>query len=79
MYDYKALEKIVRTLALLFGVVLVVLVVTSFPLNPFSWISVGLLVVVGIYFTSIPLKLIKEMKDMEGLIESYKKKSQKGE
>jgi hypothetical protein len=79
MYDYKTLVKIIRTLALLFGLVLVILVVTSRPLNAYAWISVLLLVVVGVYLTSIPLKLLREMQDMESLIESYKKKAQKGE
>jgi uncharacterized protein YacL len=77
MYDYKTLVKIIRTLALLFGLVLVILVVTSRPLNAYAWISVLLLVVVGVYLTSIPLKLLREMQDMESLIESYKKKAQK--
>lgn len=79
MYDYKTLVKIIRTLALLFGLVLVILVVTSRPLNAYAWISVLLLVVVGVYLTSIPLKLLREMQDMESLIESYKRKAQKGE
>jgi hypothetical protein len=79
MYDYKTLVKIIRTLALLFGLVLVILVVTSRPLNAYAWISVLLLVVVGVYLTSIPLKLLREMQDMESLIESYKKKAQTGE
>lgn len=72
MYDYKALQKIVRLLAVLFGLVLVVLVVTSLPLNKFAWLSVLLLAVVGVYFVTIPLKLIGEMKDMEAIIEKYK-------
>ena len=72
MYDYKALQKIVRLLAVLFGVVLVVLVVTSLPLNKFAWLSVVMLAVVGVYFVTIPLKLIGEMKDMEAIIEKYK-------
>lgn len=72
MYDYKALQKIVRLLAVLFGLVLVVLVVTSLPLNKFAWLSVVLLAVVGVYFVTIPLKLIGEMKDMEAIIEKYK-------
>ena len=72
MYDYKALQKIVRLLAVLFGVVLVVLVVTSLPLNKFAWLSVVMLAVVGIYFVTIPLKLLGEMKDMEAIIEKYK-------
>ncbi len=72
MYDYKALLKIVRLLAVLFGLVLVVLVVTSLPLNKFAWLSVVLLAVVGVYFVTIPLKLIGEMKDMEAIIEKYK-------
>ena len=73
MYDYKTLRKVVLTLAALFGVVLVVLVLTALPLNKFAWLSVLLLVVVGIYFVTIPLKLLKEMSDMEALIEKYKK------
>lgn len=77
MYDYKTLTKVIRTLALLFALVLVILVVTCFPLNPFGWISVLLLAVVGIYFTSIPLKLLGEMKEMESLIETYKREAQK--
>ena len=72
MYDYKSLRKIVTLLAVLFGVVLVVLVVTSQPLNKFAWLSVLLLAVVGVYFVTIPLKLLKEMADMERLIEKYK-------
>lgn len=77
MYDYKALRKIVRLLAVLFGVVLVVLVVTSLPLNKFAWLSVVMLAVVGIYFVTIPLKLIGEMKDMEAIIEKYKNAAKK--
>lgn len=72
MYDYKALRKIVRLLALLFGVVLLVLVVTSLPLNKFAWLSVLLLVAVGAYFLTIPLKLIGELQDMEAMVEKYK-------
>lgn len=73
MYDYKTLRKVILMLAALFGVVLVVLVLTALPLNKFAWLSVLLLVVVGIYFVTIPLKLLKEMSDMEALIEKYKK------
>lgn len=62
-------------LAILFGVVMLVLVVTSYPLNPFAWISVLLLVVVGIYLVMLPTKLLKEMEDMEEIINSYKKKN----
>ena len=72
MYDYKSLRKIIKLLAVLFGLVLVVLVVTSLPLNKFAWLSVVLLAVVGIYFVTIPLKLLGEMKDMEAIIEKYK-------
>lgn len=72
MYDYKSLRKIIKLLAVLFGVVLVVLVVTSLPLNKFAWLSVVMLAVVGIYFVTIPLKLLGEMKDMEAIIEKYK-------
>lgn len=77
MYDYKTLRRIIRTLALLFALVLVILVVTTTPKSIFGWISVLMLVVVGIYFTSISLKLLGEMKDMEAMIEAYKKESQK--
>ncbi|MBP3440070.1 MAG: hypothetical protein J6K24_02325 [Tidjanibacter sp.] len=77
MYDYKTLGRIIRTLALLFALVVVILVVTSTPQNIFGWISVLLLVVVGIYFAAIPLKLLGEMKEMEAMIESYKKEAQK--
>lgn len=73
MYDYKSLRKIVRMLAVLFGVVIVLLVVTSLPLNKFAWLSVVLLVVVGVYFVTIPHKLIKELESMEQLVEKYKK------
>lgn len=73
MYDYKTLRKIIITLAVLFGAVLMVLVFTSLPLNKFAWLSVLLLIVVGVYFVSIPLKLIGEMKSLEALIEKYKK------
>ena len=72
MYDYRSLRKIIKLLAVLFGVVLVVLVVTSLPLNKFAWLSVVMLAVVGIYFVTIPLKLLGEMKDMEAIIEKYK-------
>jgi hypothetical protein len=54
---------------------MLVLVVTSYPLNPFAWISVLLLVVVGIYLVMLPTKLLKEMEDMEGIINLYKKKN----
>lgn len=77
MYDYKSLHKVVVLLAVLFGVVLAVLVLTSLPLNKFALLSVVLMVVVGIYFVTIPLKLLKEMKDMEALIEKYKRGNQK--
>lgn len=77
MYDYKSLRKIVVLLAVLFGVVLAVLVLTSLPLNKFALLSVVLMVVVGIYFVTIPLKLLKEMKDMEALIEKYKRGNSK--
>lgn len=77
MYDYKSLRKIITLLAVLFGVVLVVLVVTSQPLNKFAWLSVLLLVVVGVYFVTIPLKLLKEMADMERLVEKYKNGARK--
>lgn len=72
MYDYKALRKIIRLLAVLFGVVLLVLVATSLPLNGFAWISVLLLVAVGAYFVTIPLKLIRELQDLEAMVEKYK-------
>lgn len=75
MYDYKALRKIIILLAILFGMVMIVLVVTSLPLNKFAWLSVLLLVVVAIYFTSVPLRLIKEMEDMEQRLELYKRKA----
>ena len=77
MYDYKSLRKVVVMLAVLFGVVLAVLVLTSLPLNKFALLSVVLMVVVGIYFVTIPLKLLKEMKDMEALIEKYKRGNSK--
>lgn len=77
MYDYKSLRKIVVLLAVLFGIVLAVLVLTSLPLNKFALLSVVLMVVVGIYFVTIPLKLLKEMQDMEALIEKYKRGAQK--
>lgn len=77
MYDYKTLRKIVRMLAVLFGVVMVVMVATSLPLNKFAWLSVVLLVVVGVYFVTIPLKLIKELESMEQLVEKYKRNANK--
>lgn len=77
MYDYKTLRRVVLMLAILFGVVLLVLVVSSLPLSGFGWISVVLMVTVGGYFTIIPLKLIKELQDMEKIVESYKKEAQK--
>lgn len=79
MYDYKTLRKIIITLALLFGVVMAVLVLTTLPLNKFAWLSVVLLVVVGVYLVTIPLKLLKEMADMENLIEKYKRSAKKTE
>ncbi len=77
MYDYKSLRKVIVMLAVLFGVVLAVLVLISLPLNKFALLSVVLMVVVGIYFVTIPLKLLKEMKDMEALIEKYKRGNSK--
>ncbi len=77
MYDYKSLRKIVTLLAVLFGVVVFVLVVTMLPLNKFAWLSVLFLVVVGGYLLTIPLKLIREMQDMEAMIEKYKKATTK--
>ncbi len=74
MYDYRALRKVVTLLAVLFGVVLVVLVVTSLPLNKFALLSVVLMVVVGIYFTLIPIRLLGEMADLEKRVELYKRK-----
>ena len=56
---------------------MVVLFVTSQPLNKFAWLSVLLLAVVGVYFVSIPLKLLKEMADMERLVEKYKNGARK--
>lgn len=73
MYDYKALRRVIRLLGIVFGVVLMVLIVTSYPLNPFAWISVLLLVIVGVYLISLPSKFLKEMQDMEKIIEKYKK------
>lgn len=73
MYDYKALKRVIRLLGIVFGVVLLVLIVTSYPLNPFAWISVLLLVIVGVYLISLPSKFLKEMQDMEKIIEKYKK------
>lgn len=73
MYDYKTLRKIIVWLAILFGVALAVLVFTMLPLNKFAWLSVGLLVVAGIYFTLVPLRLLGELKDMEQRVELYKK------
>lgn len=64
----------VTLLAVLFGVVLVVLVVTSLPLNKFALLSVVLMVVVGIYFTLIPIRLLGEMADLEKRVELYKRK-----
>jgi uncharacterized membrane protein (DUF106 family) len=75
MYDYKSLRRVVRMLAIVFGIVLMVLVVTSYPLNPFAWISVLLLAIVGVYLVSLPRKLLKEMEDMEEIINMYKKKN----
>lgn len=73
MYDYKTLCKIIRTLGLLFALALVILVVTLLPIGAFGWVSVLLMAVVGVYLVSIPLKLIGEMKEMEAIIESYKR------
>ena len=61
MYDYKSLRKIITLLAVLFGVVLVVLVVTSQPLNKFAWLSVLLLAVVGVYFVTILTRSFKHI------------------
>lgn len=76
MYDYTSLRKIVALLAVFFGVVMVVFVYTSLPLNKFAWLSVLLLVVVGAYFTIIPLRLIRELQQMEERAERYKQLSQ---
>ncbi len=76
MYDYKTLRKIIVWLAILFGVALAVLVFTMLPLNKFAWLSVGLLVVAGIYFTLVPLRLLGELKDMEQRVELYKKQAE---
>ncbi len=62
-------------LAVVFGIVLLVLVVTSYPLNPFAWISVLLLAVVGVYLVMLPKKLLGEMEEMEEIINMYKKKN----
>ena len=74
MYDYKSLRRVIRMLAVVFGIVLLVLVVTSYPLNPFAWISVLLLAVVGVYLVMLPKKLLGEMEEMEEIINMYKKK-----
>lgn len=75
MYDYKSLRRVIRMLAVVFGIVLLVLVVTSYPLNPFAWISVLLLAVVGVYLVMLPKKLLGEMEEMEEIINMYKKKN----
>ena len=75
MYDYKSIRRVIRMLAVVFGIVLLVLVVTSYPLNPFAWISVLLLAVVGVYLVMLPKKLLGEMEEMEEIINMYKKKN----
>lgn len=73
MYDYKALKKIIYTLGVAFVVVLAILLLTSRPLGGFALISALFMVAIAAYFILIPLRLLREMKEMENLIEGYKK------
>ncbi len=58
MTDFKAVKKVIITLAVLFGVNLGILVLTVGRLNYFSGAALTILLVVGIYFTVVALKLL---------------------
>lgn len=77
MYDYKALRKVIYTLGVAFVAVLAVLLLTSRPLNGFSLISALFMVAIAGYFIIIPLRLIKEMKELDRMIEGYKQAARK--
>lgn len=73
MYDYKAIKRVIVTLGIAFAAVLIVLLFACRPLNGFALISALFMVVLAIYMLSIPTKLIKELQDLEKMVESYKK------
>jgi uncharacterized membrane protein len=77
MYDYKALRKVITMLGVAFVVVLVVLLLTSRPLSLFALISGLFMLAIAGYFITIPLRLIREMQDMERMIEGYKQAAKK--
>lgn len=73
MYDYKALKRVIVTLGITFFVVLAVLLFSCRPLGGFALISALFMVVIALYLLMIPSKLIKELQELEQLIESYKR------
>ncbi len=73
MYDYKTLKRVIVTLGIAFIAVLAVLLLSCRPLGPYALISALLMVAIAGYLISIPNKLLNEMKDMEQMIENYKK------
>ncbi|MBQ1964049.1 MAG: hypothetical protein II358_01340 [Tidjanibacter sp.] len=77
MYDYKALRKVITMLGVAFVVVLAVLLLTSRPLSLFALISGLFMLAIAGYFITIPLRLIREMQDMERMIEGYKQAAKK--
>ena len=77
MYDYKSLRKVIFTLGVAFVVVLAVLLLTSRPLGGFAIISALFMLAIAGYFISIPLRLIREMQDMDQIIENYKQAARK--
>lgn len=77
MYDYKALRKVIFTLGVAFVVVLAVLLLTSRPIGGFALISALFMVVIAGYFIIVPLRLIKEMQELDKIIEGYKQAARK--
>ena len=73
MYDYKALKRVIVTLGITFFVVLAFLLFSCRPLGGFAIISALFMVVIALYLLMIPNKLIKELQELEQLIESYKR------
>ena len=73
MYDYKALKRVIVTLGITFAVVLAILLFSCRPLGGFALISALFMVVIALYLLLIPTKLIKELQELEQLIETYKK------
>lgn len=75
MYDYNSLRKVIYTLAVAFVVVLAVLLLSCRPLGGFAIISALFMVVIAAYFVLVPLRLLKEMQDMEKMIDNKKNKN----